>query len=82
MLNGVLLDSTSWKTLEHFLQNMLYKDFSMFNYGKEKNLQIYGQESPPSYNMSNIAVPVGLVLAQNDFLSATKVGVNGIVFCL
>lgn len=72
-MNGVLLDSTSWKSIEHFLQNMQDDQFRQFDYGKKKNLEVYGQARAPVYNISNIKIPVGVILSKNDYLSAEEV---------
>lgn len=48
------------------------KDFKMFNYGKTKNIQSYGQKDPPTYNFSTISIPMGIIQAKNDYLAATE----------
>ncbi|CAI2369947.1 unnamed protein product [Moneuplotes crassus] len=44
----------SLKSLHHFSQILNSKRFQNFDYGKEKNLEIYGDEIPPEYDFSNI----------------------------
>nr|XP_018897743.1 PREDICTED: lipase 1-like [Bemisia tabaci] len=60
---------TSAKTLQHFAQSLLSGDFRMFSYGKAKNLEVYGTELAPQYNLSLITSPVSLHYSSNDFLS-------------
>jgi esterase/lipase len=40
----------------------------MYDYGKERNLQIYGEEIPPLYPIGNISVPTLIVSSDNDSL--------------
>ena len=42
---------TSLKNLMHWLQTMESGIFSKYDYGKEKNLEIYGSELPPAYDL-------------------------------
>ncbi|XP_042495387.1 triacylglycerol lipase 2-like isoform X4 [Macadamia integrifolia] len=47
--------ATSTKTMVHLTQNVRDGTFSKFNYGsQEMNIEHYGQEKPPIYNLSNI----------------------------
>ncbi len=46
---------TSLKSLEHFAQVLTTKRFQNFDYGKDKNLEIYGTETAPEYDFSKIS---------------------------
>ncbi|XP_046626862.1 lipase 3-like isoform X1 [Neodiprion virginianus] len=61
---------TSTKTLLHFLQGMNSGEFRQYDYGKEKNLEIYHSVSPPAYNLSGINVSISLQYADNDWLAS------------
>jgi len=63
---------TSTKTLIHFAQGINFGKFRRFDYGKEKNLAIYGEEFPPNYNISGVTAPVALYCGNNDWLADEK----------
>lgn len=46
--------------------------FSKYDYGNE-NINIYGQRSPPEYNISKIEVPVYLAYSAGDWATTKKV---------
>ncbi|XP_055678049.1 lipase 3-like [Lutzomyia longipalpis] len=56
----------------HFAQEMNSKRFCQYDYGKKKNLQMYGDTRPPSYNLTNVKVPVTLYVGANDLLISIK----------
>ena len=51
-----------------FLLHILDK-FCRYDFGKEKNIEIYGQEDPPEYDVTKITAPVALYWADNDWLA-------------
>jgi lysosomal acid lipase/cholesteryl ester hydrolase len=63
----------STKQLIHFgqLANNGEK-FTQFDYGKRDNLQKYGIDSPPEYDLSKITTPIMLHYAQNDWLAGVQ----------
>nr|XP_012138723.1 PREDICTED: lipase 3-like isoform X2 [Megachile rotundata] len=61
---------TSSKTLVHYAQEIQSGYFRQFDYGKEKNLQIYNSTVPPKYDLSKITTPIVLFCAENDWLSS------------
>ncbi|CAI6364457.1 unnamed protein product [Macrosiphum euphorbiae] len=60
---------TSVKTLIHFAQEITTKNFQLFDYGTEKNFDVYNCSHPPKYNLSNIIVPIAFYYAKNDILA-------------
>ena len=42
------------------------KMFQKFDYGAARNLQEYGSEKPPVYDLSKIKLPVCLFYGKND----------------
>lgn len=56
----------------HYLQGVTSGRFRKYDHRREKNLQIYGQETPPDYNLSNIKAPVRFYNAKNDFFAVKK----------
>lgn len=38
----------------------------MFDYGKTKNLELYGQSEAPGYNLKNVVAPVALIYGKGD----------------
>jgi len=48
-------------------------EFKKYDFGKEKNLKIYGTEKPPHYNvenLKNITVPQYLFFGSADIVSS------------
>ncbi|KAJ8985385.1 hypothetical protein NQ317_007542, partial [Molorchus minor] len=60
---------TSTKNIKQFGQLINSGVFGRFDYGILGNLEIYGQLSPPEYDLSLITVPVALYYGGNDTLS-------------
>ncbi|CAN7988476.1 unnamed protein product [Ixodes hexagonus] len=60
---------TSVKNMVHFAQMVLHKRFQKYDYGSEKNRMVYGQVTPPEYNVSRVAVPVALYWSLNDWFA-------------
>lgn len=52
--------------------------FRQYDYGIIQNLAIYGQLSPPPYNLSAVTAPTALYYAQNDFFSDVSVRITQI----
>jgi len=52
----------------HLAQSINSQNFQRFNYGKEKNLEKYGQETPPLFDLSKITCPVAVYSGVNDLL--------------
>ena len=67
---------TSVKTVLHFLQMMKEnKDspiFRKYDYGASENMNRYGQEEPPVYDLSRIKVPIASILCGRDTLSVVR----------
>ncbi|XP_055716027.1 lipase 3-like [Phlebotomus papatasi] len=63
----------STKTLVHYAQEIHEKgDFKYFDYGRSENEALYGQPTPPLYNVTNISAPVALIYATNDWLAGPQ----------
>lgn len=71
---GHLLRSLSFKEAQQLCQQMRSNKLSKYDYGKVKNLHIYGTETPPEYKLSEFHVKDWIiVLAENDGLSTQDV---------
>lgn len=51
----------------------LAEEFKRFDYGREENLQRYGQEKPPMYDLSQVTAPVVLFYGDGDYISPPEV---------
>jgi len=61
---------SSLKSVTHFKQLIYAKEFQQFDYGKEINLNKYGSERPPIYDLSKIQnLPIILCGGLNDKLT-------------
>ncbi|XP_063921264.1 gastric triacylglycerol lipase-like [Zophobas morio] len=56
----------SFYQIQHYVQIMNSKMFQKFDYGAARNLQEYGSEKPPVYDLSKIKLPVCLFYGKND----------------
>lgn len=61
-------DAVNLKTIEHFAQIVARKKFAKYDYGKDGNLEMYGTEEPPNYNVSSIIIPVTIFFGPNDLV--------------
>jgi len=58
----------STRSIVHYGQGVNSGLFRQFNHGKNKNLELYGQETPPEYDLTKITCPVALYWAESDLL--------------
>jgi len=63
-------------SLVHYAQGVNTGIFRMYNHGKERNLELYGQEEPPMYDFSKITAPVALYWGENDWLGPPAVRIH------
>lgn len=54
--------------MAHFAEIRGTKTFKRLDYGKDQNLEKYGQETPPLIDLSNMGdqVPIGLFVGKKD----------------
>lgn len=60
---------TSVKNMVHWEQEVYADVFQKYDYGTEENIKIYGQPTPPPYNLGNITHNVYLFAGQEDKLA-------------
>ncbi|RZC34844.1 Abhydro lipase domain containing protein, partial [Asbolus verrucosus] len=58
--------TVSLTDLQHYAQMYTSKKFQKFDFGPEKNLEAYGQRTPPRYHLDNIKLPVFLFYGKDD----------------
>ena len=67
---GHFPDGTSSRVLAHLAQRVVLNTFNFYDYGREKNLQLYRSALAPEYNISRIDNQyIILVSGANDYLS-------------
>jgi len=59
---------TSVRTVVHYAQSVNNGKFCKYDFGKEGNMQHYGQETPPDYDLKKVTAPVSLLWGENDWL--------------
>lgn len=64
-----LLDTGGVELFSQFYQYLDTSNFTKFDYGKEKNLEMYGTANVPRYDLSKIPVPLSIFVGENDWLS-------------
>lgn len=47
--------------------------FEQFDYGRKKNMEIYGTYDPPAYDLSKFRIPVYLIRGENDLVCTKEV---------
>ena len=80
-LNVTLLDTighhtpagTSTYTVLQYAQEVNSNGFYAFDYGKDRNKEIYGTPYPPEYEVSKITAPVAIFWGDNDWLAQPNV---------
>nr|XP_012231417.1 PREDICTED: lipase 3-like isoform X1 [Linepithema humile] len=58
--------STSFNAVAHFVQEIKSGKFRAYDYGREKNIQIYNATVPPDYDLSRITTPIALIHSDSD----------------
>jgi len=66
---GHFPSGTSSKDLTHFAQNTRSKLFAQYDYGTEKNMELYKQPTPPEYDLTKIQNKVCLFVGKDDRLA-------------
>ena len=57
----------SLKQFVHVFQIADSGDFHRYDFGTEGNLEKYGQEQPPHYDVSRVTTPVAIYYSSNDW---------------
>ncbi|XP_034249892.1 lipase 1-like [Thrips palmi] len=57
---------TSIRQMQHYAQCINSGRFAQYDYGKDRNQDLYGQDLPPEYNLTNIRTPTYIVYAVGD----------------
>jgi len=60
----------STKQLLHYGQEVSSGHFRQYDYGMLDNLFVYGQFTPPDYDLRKVTAPVALHYSENDWLAA------------
>lgn len=63
---------SSVHTFNHYAQTIMSGNFQKYDYGLLGNLNHYGQNTPPLYNLSAVTTPVGLFWGQTDWIAAPE----------
>ncbi|KAM3959390.1 lipase 3 [Aphomia sociella] len=62
----------STRQIKQYAQALASREFRMYDFGSEINQKVYGDVSPPVYDMSNIQTPVALYFSEEDWLVHPK----------
>lgn len=60
---------TSVRNVVHYVQMIRSGKFQMYDHGSQKNKEIYGQPTPPVYDVSQVNTPVTLFTGSHDWLA-------------
>lgn len=64
-----LPSGASTKQLVHYGQEIVSGEFQKFDYGAQKNMQIYNSKVPPKYHVERVTSPVALFYSMQDWFS-------------
>lgn len=67
---------TSIMDMEHWQQNLNWspQGFKKFDYGQTTNMQVYGQPTPPDYDLTRVPGPIAFFFGTEDRLSTPEDG--------
>ena len=51
---GHFPSGVSFQGANHFRQMMVARQFQKYDHGPDRNLDLYGQETPPKYDLTKI----------------------------
>ncbi|KAG5669636.1 hypothetical protein PVAND_017520 [Polypedilum vanderplanki] len=71
LMMRLLPRAVSLKQIVHFSQLLHTERFLHYNYG-EKNIEIYGQNEPPEYDLRNVQIRIYIYAGKNDLLINLK----------
>ncbi|CAH2050001.1 unnamed protein product, partial [Iphiclides podalirius] len=63
-----LIGGASLKQVAHYGQNIRDKAFRRWHFGTAKNLQVYGTETPPKYDIGKVTVKTTMHYTPNDLV--------------
>lgn len=66
---------SGWRNLVHYAQIFASGKFQRYDHGSSGNLQKYGQETPPEYNLTKIEIPMAFFWGDVDTIgNPTDIG--------
>ncbi|XP_028165497.1 lipase 1-like [Ostrinia furnacalis] len=60
------------KIFQHLGQVYKRDKFANFDYGEDKNLQLYGTSEPPDFDLSKVTMKTALFVGEEDYLGTVK----------
>lgn len=66
----------SYKILAHYIQLIGIDNFVQYDHGIEENMKYYNSTTPPEYPLSNIKVPLYMIISKDDTLMSPNVKKN------
>ncbi|ODM90296.1 Lipase 3 [Orchesella cincta] len=72
LITMVAPSSSSVKKGIWAIQQMGWGEFSQYDYGISRNREVYGCDKPPRYNLTNVHVPILIIIGLNDIISSPR----------
>ncbi|XP_013198804.2 lipase 3 [Amyelois transitella] len=69
VIHGHTPSGAAVKQVVHYGQGFNSGDFKQFDYGRSRNLRMYGSEVPPRYALEKIRAPVSLMYSADDWMA-------------
>ncbi|XP_049881145.1 lipase 1-like [Pectinophora gossypiella] len=60
----------SAKQYEHYRQLLYSNKFRRYDYGRQRNMELYGKRVPPNYSLDRVTAPVAIFYSLNDWISS------------
>lgn len=72
-LLGHMPAGSSVRCLVHYAQGVNSGKFRKYDFGRTKNIEVYGTPDPPEYRVDRITAPVAFYWGENDWLGVKAV---------
>jgi len=68
VITSVFPSPNSMKMFLHIMQLIATAKFTEYDYGTARNMKVYNRANPPDYNLTNIRVPISIIVGENDII--------------
>lgn len=72
LTHRIIFQGASFRTIIQVIEGVGKFGLRKWNYGPSKNMALYGNVTPPTYDLGKVKVPVHLVSAKGDWLTGVK----------
>lgn len=73
VITSVFPSPNSMKMFLHIMQLIATGRFCEYDYGVSRNMKAYNRANPPDYNLTNVRVPISIIVGENDNIAHPEV---------